>query len=93
MTDQERIDVQELLDSLPRCYTYGGEGPNGLSERCEEVAVMAHPTAVNGDWTLKCARHPSGPENEWGATAMPTCWAAVVARLVAQGFRSTRSRT
>lgn len=89
MTEQERADVQELIDSFPRCYTYGGEGPDWWGAKCQEVAVMSHPTAVIGDWSLRCAKHPGATENEFGDTAQPTRWAAIVARWVARGFRSS----
>ena len=90
MTEQEKTDVQELLDALPRCYTYGGEGPNGWGDQCPEIAVMSHPTAVLCDYALKCAKHPGETENEFDEKAHPTRWAAVVERFVAQGFRSSR---
>ena len=88
-----REHVQELLDALPRCQTYGGEGPNGWGARCSDVAIIAHPTAVIGDLALKCAKHPGELVNEWGDTAYPTKWAALVERLVAQGFRSALAST
>jgi hypothetical protein len=80
MTDQEKAEVQELLDSLARCD----------AGQCKEIAVMSHPTAAIGDWMFACAKHPGATENEYGDKASPTRWAAVAARFVAQGFRSSR---
>jgi hypothetical protein len=83
MTDQEKADVQMLLDALPRCWP-------GNGGRCNEIAVRSHPGPVIGERTMRCAAHPGEEENEFDETASPTRWAAVIERFVAQGFRSSR---
>lgn len=86
MTDEEKANVQELLDSLDRCYIYYGHGEG----RCQEIAMMSHPTEVIGDFMLRCKDHPGPLMNKYGDTAQTTLWAAVVERFVAQGFRSSK---